>query len=53
MDRLRCLIFQATFVLCLFAGLLAGCATLPIPTRSDRVGEAGPFGGCADFFFIT
>ena len=23
---------------------------IPDPTRSDRIGESGPFGGCADFF---
>jgi hypothetical protein len=37
-------------VFCLLAVLLAGCAMLPAPTRSDRVGESGPLGSCADFF---
>ena len=50
MDRLRCSIFQVIFVSWLSALLLAGCATIPMPSRSDRVGETGSVGGCADFF---
>ncbi len=50
MDRLRYLILQVIFVSWLSALLLVGCATIPMPSRSDRVGEAGPYGGCADFF---
>ena len=50
MVRLRCLIFQVIFVSCLSAYLLVGCATIPAPSRSDRLGEAGPLGSCADFF---
>ena len=50
MDRFRCSILQVIFVFCSFAGLLAGCATIPMPTQSDRIGETGSFGGCADFF---
>jgi hypothetical protein len=50
MQRLRCLILQAISGLCLLAVLLSGCAILPVPTRSDRVGETGPLGSCADFF---
>jgi hypothetical protein len=30
--------------------LLASCAMLPAPTRSDLIGESGPLGGCAEFF---
>ena len=50
MDRSKCSILRVIFVFSLFAIVLAGCATIPMPSRSDRVGEAGPFGGCADFF---
>jgi len=32
------------------AVLAAGCAMLPSPTRSDRAGEKGRLGDCADFF---
>ena len=34
----------------LLAVLLAGCAIVPVPTRSDRMGQNGPLGSCADFF---
>jgi hypothetical protein len=27
---------------------MAGCATIPLPNRSDRIGESGSFDGCAD-----
>jgi hypothetical protein len=37
-------------VFCLLAILLAGCAMIPVPTRSVRVGETGPLGNCAGFF---
>ena len=50
MDRYRCSILQDILVAFLFAILLAGCAMLPVPTRSDRIGEIGPLGSCADFF---
>lgn len=30
--------------------LLVGCATVPLPTRSVSMGEAGGLGRCADFF---
>jgi hypothetical protein len=50
MDRSRCSIFQVVLVFGLLAILLAGCAMLQAPTRSDRVGESGPLGSCADFF---
>jgi hypothetical protein len=32
--------------------LLAGCATIPGPARSVRVGETGLLGSCADFFAL-
>ncbi|UCG09182.1 MAG: hypothetical protein JSV83_11220 [Desulfobacterales bacterium] len=50
MDRLRCSNIHVIFVFFLLALLLAGCATIPVPTRSVRVGETGPLGICADFF---
>ncbi len=50
MDRLRRSIFNCILVSCLSALFIAGCATIPVPTRSDRVGETGSVGGCADFF---
>ena len=50
MNRLQRLIFQVIFVSWLSAHLLAGCATIPTPSRSDHVGEAGSVGACADFF---
>jgi len=50
MDRSKCSILRVIFVFSLFAIVLAGCATLPMPARSDHLGEAGPLGNCADFF---
>ena len=50
MDKLNCLIFQIIFVSCLSVHLFVGCATIPTPSRSDRLGESGPLGSCADFF---
>ena len=50
MNRSRCSIFQVVLAFGLLAILLAGCAMIPLPTRSDRVGESGPLGNCADFF---
>jgi hypothetical protein len=50
MDKSRCSNLHLVSVFCLLAALLYGCAILPVPTRSDRVGETGPLGKCADFF---
>jgi hypothetical protein len=50
MQRFRCSIFQIIFVFYLSAILLTGCATLPLPTPSDRIGETGSLGSCAEFF---
>ena len=36
----------------LLAVLLTGCAIVPVPTRSDRMGQNGPLGSCADFFAL-
>jgi hypothetical protein len=43
-------ILRLVAVGCALAVLTAGCAMLPAPTRSDRVGEKGQLGDCADFF---
>ena len=50
MDRLRSSIFQGICILFLLALFLAGCAMVPVPTRSDHIGQNGPLGSCADFF---
>ncbi len=50
MHRSRCSILQVIGIFLLLALLLAGCAMVPVPTRSDRIGENGPLGSCADFF---
>ena len=42
---------QFFFLLLFIAALLgAGCAMVPVPTRSGHVGQSGPVGSCADFF---
>jgi len=50
MDRPRCSILQRIFMFILLALVLAGCAMVPVPTQSNRIGETGPLGNCADFF---
>ena len=50
MDRSRRSILQVICMFFLLVLLLAGCAIVPVPTRSDRIGENGPLGSCADFF---
>jgi hypothetical protein len=50
MSRLRCSVLQRIFVLALLSLLLAGCAIMPVPTRSARVGGSDALGSCADFF---
>jgi len=50
MDRSRSSIIQIICMFFLLAFLLAGCAMVPVPTRSDRIGQNGPLGSCADFF---
>jgi len=44
------LVFHPIFVLALLALLLSGCAIIPVPTRSARVGGGDALGSCADFF---
>jgi hypothetical protein len=39
-------------ILFLWAFLLTGCAVVPVPTRSDRIGQNGPLGSCANFFSL-
>jgi hypothetical protein len=50
MPRLRCLNLQLLFVAALLSIMLAGCAIIPQPTKSFRLGETDVLGGCADFF---
>ena len=50
MFRLLCSVLQRIFVLALLVLLLAGCAIIPAPTRSARVGGSDALGSCADFF---
>ena len=50
MDRSRWSILRVIFIFFVLAFVLTGCAMLPAPTRSDRIGETGPIGSCADFF---
>jgi len=49
MDRSKCSILRVIFVFSVFGMVLGGCATLPMAARSDRFGETGPLGNCADF----
>jgi hypothetical protein len=41
---------QRIFIFVILALLLAGCAIIPAPTRSARIGAGDLLGGCADFF---
>ena len=50
MSRFRCAVLKRIFVLALLALLPAGCAIIPVPTRSARVGGSDALGSCADFF---
>jgi len=50
MSKLRCSNLQRICVLTLLVLLLAGCAIIPAPTRSARVGGGDALGSCADFF---
>jgi hypothetical protein len=50
MSKPTALGLQRIFVTVLMVFLLAGCAIIPVPTRSARVGGGGMLGGCAEFF---
>lgn len=50
MAKFRWLKLQALLVAAVFALLIAGCAIVPKPTESFRLGEADAMGGCAGFF---
>ena len=50
MPRLRCWHLRPAIVSVLLTLVLAGCAIVPLPTRSYRTGESGASGSCADFF---
>jgi hypothetical protein len=43
-------LLQIIFLFWLSALLMVSCATMPLPTRSDRITESGPNGNCANFF---
>ena len=50
MSKLRCAVLKRVFALALLTLLLFGCAIIPVPTRSARVGGNDAPGSCADFF---
>lgn len=50
MFKVRLVGLQRIFMAILLALLLSGCAIVPTPTRSARIGGVEPLGGCADFF---
>ncbi len=50
MFKLRFWGLQRIFMPVLLAFLLSGCAIIPAPTRSARVGGGDALGSCADFF---
>ena len=50
MSKLRSAVLKRTCVLALLPLLLFGCAIIPAPTRSARVGGSDAPGSCADFF---
>jgi hypothetical protein len=50
MSKLYASGLQQIFVTTLLVFLLAGCAIIPAPTRSARVGGGDLLGECADFF---
>jgi hypothetical protein len=52
MNRLRRLRLKSRWAPLLLALLLAGCAIIPAPTRSPRIGGSDRLGACADFFAL-
>ncbi len=50
MSELRFWGIQRIFMFVLLTLLLSGCAIVPAPTRSARIGGVDPLGECADFF---
>ena len=50
MDNSRCSIPQYIFLFFVLTFLWAGCARIPLPTRSVHIGQSGEVGSCADFF---
>jgi hypothetical protein len=50
MDNPRRFIRDRIWLSVLTSFLLAGCAIVPAPTRSDRIGTGGRLGSCGDFF---
>jgi hypothetical protein len=50
MDRIQGLNLGRVWAPVFMAIFLAGCAIIPAPTRSARIGAGDLLGGCADFF---
>lgn len=50
MSKSRIAVCYLVFVTVLLVFFLTGCATIPVPTTSERVGVDDPSGRCADFF---
>lgn len=50
MNNSRYSIPHYTFLLFILMLLWAGCAMVPLPTRSVHIGQSGAVGSCADFF---
>jgi len=50
MNNSRISIPQYISLLFILMLLLAGCAMVPLPTRSVHIGQSGAAGSCADFF---
>jgi hypothetical protein len=50
MNNSKVLIPQYIFLLFILMLLWAGCAMVPLPTRSVHIGQSGAAGSCADFF---
>jgi hypothetical protein len=50
MNNSKCPISQYIFLFFVLTILWAGCAMIPLPTRSVHTGQSGAVGSCADFF---
>ena len=50
MNKAEKSILQYIFLFFASTLLWAGCALVPLPTRSVHVGQSGEIGSCADFF---
>jgi hypothetical protein len=50
MDNAKKSVLQYIFLFFAMTLLWAGCAMVPLPTRSVHIGQTGAIGSCADFF---